>query len=337
MVFTLTNGESVEAPAINLSAPVCAYATVLPGDDVEINAGSTVTFEISNADKLTGVQVNGQAVQYILNGNTLIVQVPASAGKDSKVTLVSSNGTITYNIAVIPATHQERVVYGGPMIDLDWNGDEGVNKFRIYKENLEGVPAGGKLVFHITPREGAQIQVNNANWGQIVMLEPATGATTAELELTADVLSQIMNTDDGWSTTGLIIQGANCVVSKVTGEWEISMETTIWEGPWICSGWGGNQDLAWGGYDWSKVKPGSILRLYTTPTVSGVGDDTWWCISLRHGDSWGNLPDPFPSQFDVPSSPLEIELTADVLADLVANGGLVLTGSEYQLDKITIE
>ena len=76
------------------------------------------------------------------------------------------------------------------------------------------------------------------------------------------------------------------------------------------------------------------MRVYTTPTVA---DGEWWCISLRHGDSWGNLPDPIPSQYDNPASPLEVVLTAGVLEDLVANGGLVMTGSEYQLDKITLE
>ena len=131
----------------------------------------------------------------------------------------------------------------------------------------------------------------------------------------------------------MVIQGEGTVISKVHIEWENSLETVIWDAGWTCSGWGGNQDLAWGGYDWSSVKPGSILRLYTTSTVG----DEWWCISLRHGDGWGNLPDPIPGQYDNPASPLEVVLTANVLEDLVANGGLVITGSEYYLNKVTIE
>lgn len=262
------------------------------------------------------------------------MQIPSSAGKNTVVTLVSSNGEISYNIAVIPATHQERVLYDGPMINLDWSGDEGVNKFRINKDKFEGVPVGGKVVFHVTPSAGAQIQLSDANWGQIVILEPQQGETTIALELTADIRDRIMNTNDGWSDTALIIQGANCVVSKVTGEWELSLETTIWEGSWTNENWGGNQDLAWGGYDWSAVKPGAKLRLYMTPTVA---DGEWWCVSLRHGDGWGNLPDPIPSQYDNPSNPLEVELTANVIDDLVANGGLVISGSTFTLNKVTIE
>ncbi|MDE6422779.1 MAG: hypothetical protein K2K95_05095, partial [Muribaculaceae bacterium] len=60
-------------------------------------------------------------------------------------------------------------------------------------------------------------------------------------------------------------------------------------------------------------------------------------VYLRHGECSNALPSPIPSQYDNPGSPLEVVLTADVLADLVANGGLVITGSEYQLDKITLE
>lgn len=338
VVFTLTNGESVEAPAINLSAPVCAYATVLPGDDTEINAGSTVNFEIANADKLTGVQVNGQAVQYILNGNTLIVQVPASAGKDSKVTLVSSNGTITYNIAVIPATHQERVVYGGPMIDLSWGGDEGVNKLRLYKESLEDVPAGAVLVFHVSPGEEAQIQVNDANWGEIVTLKPAVGASTIELELTADVRNRIMNTNDGWSTTGLIIQGQNCVLSKITGEWEISMETVFWEGSKDLTGWGAMNDFAWNddaiANIFSAWKPGQILRAYYTQTGGSEPK-----LKFARGEDWAALPGSV-TEYQNCSSPqgyVQHVLTADDIDQLVNHHGLLIQGQDIILTKLTIE
>lgn len=333
VTLTLTNGETVEAPQIELTAPECAYATELPAEDAEINAGETFAVTIANADKLTGVQVNGAPVQYILNGSHLIIQVPESAGKSSTFTLVSSNGSISYDIAVIPATHVENVIFTG-IIDLSWGGDEGVNKLRLYKDVLDGVPVGAHMVFHVTPAEGAQIQVNDANWGQITILEPAVGDATIALELNAETMNRILTTEDGWSETGLILQGANCVLSKIHIEWENSLETVIWNAGWECAGWSGNQDLAWGGYDWSTVKPGQKLRFYTTQTVP---EGEWWCISLRHGDAWANLPAPIPSQYDNPASPLEVELTADVIADLVANGGLVITGSDYYLNKITIE
>ncbi|MCP6059584.1 hypothetical protein NL388_30480, partial [Klebsiella pneumoniae] len=72
-------------------------------------------------------------------------------------------------------------------------------------------------------------------------------------------------------------------------------ETTIWANGFECIGWSGNQDLAWGGYDWSTVQAGTQLKFYYNKVNAG----SWGCISLRHGDSWGALPDPIPGQYDL--------------------------------------
>ncbi len=216
--LTLSNGETVDAGYIELTAPVCAYATVLPAADVEIHAGATFTVTIANAGVLTGVKVNNEDVQYILNGDNLIIQVPKSAEKDSNFTLVSSNGEITYYISVIPA-------------------------------------------------------------GQVNL--------------------------------------------------------TIWEGEWENTGWAGNQDLAWGGYDWSQIPAGATMTLHMT---SVVGEGEWWCVSLRHGNGWGELPAPVQGQYDSPENGIvSVTLTREVLDDLIANGGLVITGSNFILNKVTVE
>lgn len=334
VTLTLTNGEVVEAPAIELTAPECAYATELPGEDVEIRAGETFVVTIANEDKLTGVKVNGQEVQYILNGTKLIIQVPNTAGKASTFTLVSSNGEISYDIAVIPATHVGMDIWTGMWENTGWGGNQDL-AWGGY--DWSQVPAGATLTLYMTPTvadgEWWCVSLRHGDgWGNLP--DPIPGQYdnpengVLSVTLTADVLADLV------ANGGLVITGSEFVLNKVSIEWEISLETVIWNAGWICTGWDGNQDLAWGGYDWSTVKPGQILRLYTTPTLP---DGEWWCISLRHGDGWGNLPDPIPAQYDNPANPLEVVLTADVLADIVANGGLVITGSEYQLDKVTIE
>ncbi|MDE6691852.1 MAG: hypothetical protein K2K05_00525, partial [Muribaculaceae bacterium] len=112
------------------------------------------------------------------------------------------------------------------------------------------------------------------------------------------------------------------------------VENVIWSGAWECAGWGGNQDLAWGGFDWSTVPAGSTLTVFLTPTVA---DGEWWCISFRHGEGWGNLPGNVGSQIDMPNDgTASIELSQEVIDDLVANNGLVLTGTGYIMTKITI-
>lgn len=328
LTLTMANGETVTTSELTVLSPECAFITSV--ETAELTAGEIMVANISNGDKLTGVEVNGQSVQYILNGSRLFISLPSSCGKNTKVTLKSSNGEISYTYDVIPATHVEKVIFN-EMFNLgNWDG----GGLRIYKNDLEGVPAGAKMVFYYAASEDGQIQINDANWGQIgdIFDVPASGSKY-EVTLTAEMLSRGLSTSDGWSETAFVINGKALVISKIALEYEQSLETTIWEGSWTNQGWGGNQDLAWGGYDWSSVKAGSILRIYATPVAEGE----WWCISLRHGDGWNALPAPIAAQYDTPGSCLEIALPQNVLDDLAANGGLVITGDGYTMTKVTIE
>lgn len=325
------NGEGKEAPELNVNAPECAY--VVSVDTQDPAAGEIMAFTVGNGDKLTSVTVNGTPVQFIVNGSKLFINLPSSCGKNTAIKLISSNGEIAYTYDVIPATHVEKVIHEG-MFNLG-NWDAG--GLRLYKEDLQGIPAGSKLVFHLTTSADAQIQLNDANWGQFAIVDIPAGSTKAEYELSAADLNQILTTDDGWSTTGIVVNGHTAIISKVTVEYEQSLETAIWEGSWSSGNWGGNQDLAWGGYDWSTVKAGSTLRLYVTPTVGDPASD-WWCVAVRHGQDWGMLPAPVADQYGQPvSGVVEIALPQNVLDDLVANGGLVITGADYILTKVTIE
>ena len=334
LTLHMANGESVETSVLTIKAPECAYITVQP--EGELTAYGLFIATLANEDKLTGVQVNGADVNYILNNGQLYITLPGTCGKNTTVTLVSSNGEISYTYDVTPATHQERVLINETHDLGSWTGEADGGAFRIYKEQLEGVPAGAKLVFYIESYAYTQIQLNDANWSSFEMLQCNAGEQDVlSYEFTEETLNQVLTVDDGWSTTAMVIQGEGCKVNKVTVEWEMSLEETIWSGEWTNSGWGGNQDLAWGGYDWSTVKAGTILRLYMTPAVA---DGEWWCVSLRHGDSWGNLPGDAASQIDTPAGGVaELVLTQEILDDLVANGGLVITGDGYTLNKVTLE
>lgn len=127
--------------------------------------------------------------------------------------------------------------------------------------------------------------------------------------------------------------------SLISDEVKVSMfndsdETPIWAGEFVCSGWTGNQDLAWGGFDWTTVAAGTVLNFYYKKNTPG----SWACISLRHGDSWGNLPDPIPGQYDLDEDEgvLKVTFPQNVLDDIIVNGGLVITGDNYTLTRVTI-
>ena len=213
-ILNMINGETATWNA-NIAAPTGAY--IISGGN-EVTNGRMVTFEIGNPSKLTEVIVNGEKCNFMVNGSTLFLYLPESFGKNTKITLVSADGS-----------------------KIDY----------VYS--------------FINPADGPE---------------------------------------------------------------------TIWEGSWTNAGWKGNQDLAWGGYDWSTVPAGTILTAHVVPTDPGV----WWCVSFRHGQDWGNLPGDVGAQFDEPADgTASIELTQEVLDDLIANGGLVITGDGYTLLKVTLE
>lgn len=329
--FLMTNEETVEGPAIELTAPECAYATQLPAEDAEINAGETFTLPIANESLLTEVQVNGKKTQHILQGTNLIILVPDNVGPTAKVTLVSSNGSISYDMAFIPATHVENVIMN-EIHDLgSWNNEAAGGAFRLYKDSFKDVPAGAKLVFHVNSYAFTQIQLNDANWGSFETLKPEQSETLVAYELTAEILNRILTTNDGWSETAMVIQGEGTVINKVHIEWERSLETVVFDGEY---------PLAWGPHLYLEpslfagVKPGAILRAYFAENKSG------YQMQLNHNNwvSFGSM-----AEWSEPKDLLTFELTAEIIEGILNppstdnTAGLIIQGDGNTLLKLTWE
>lgn len=331
--FVLLSGETVDAAELTVDLPTVAYVIEWPSEEEEIKAGDIMKVTIANEDKLTGVKVNGEDVQYILNGTTLFINLPMSAGNGTKITLMSGDESFEDTYNVIPATHVENVIFD-TMIDLSWSGDEGVNKFRLYKESFEGVPVGAKLIFYVKPGEGAQIQVNDANWGQMTMLEPSIDAATAELELTAEIMDRMLTTNDGWSTTALVIQGQNCIVNKVSLAWENPSDVTVWEGVYELA-WGPHLYLSKELFDGAKA--GASLTFYVNPAATGFQ------IQLNPADwksfatvaEWSETVDHLV--YTLTAEDLEKIRTIEGSNDDGPFTGMIIQGSGATLTKITFE
>lgn len=329
LVLTMANGETVVTPELGINAPVCAY--IIDTMTEEPHGGDLLVVKVANGEHLTGVTVKGQSVQYILTGETLYISLPQASGKGTVVTLISDNGEISYTYDCIPATHVENVVWSGAWQNDSWSGNQDL-AWGGY--DWSQVPVGAHLEIYTTPTvdPGAWWCISlrtGQSWGALagVPSQYDTPESPLIVDLTAETL------DDLIKNNGLVITGQGYILTKIVISWEISLETTIWQGSQTISGWNGNQDLAWGGFDWSSVKPGQILRFYMTPTVA---DGSWWCVALRHGNGWAEIPG-VPGQIDMPSSPIEITLTSEIISDLVANGGLVFSGDGYVMTKITLE
>jgi hypothetical protein len=252
--LTLANGTTVEGvPAINIEEAVFCYATALPGDDAELKAGNAMTLTVANSDKLTGVEMNGVACQWILTGDNkdqLIIGIPETASASSQLRLISSNGEITYDIAVIPATSVNKTVWAG-LTQLTWN-DGG--RVLIPATAFDGVPAGAILTFCYTQVDGQwdQAQVNYGNWSGINFNEAGEGVVTfnqtlvptdvygwftdgilsreTSVILTQEILDNIkayQGGAEGGDGYGIIIQGSGLTFSKVTISYEISLEQNL--------------------------------------------------------------------------------------------------------------
>ncbi len=108
--------------------------------------------------------------------------------------------------------------------------------------------------------------------------------------------------------------------------------TTIWTGEFNAGSWEGNQNLAWGGFDWNTVKAGQTLRF----TLEQDASASWWQLALRHGQTWGELPEKVFVEMTKGQTVVDVVLSQTNLDDIIANGGLVITGCSYTLSKVEL-
>ena len=121
-----------------------------------------------------------------------------------------------------------------------------------------------------------------------------------------------------------------CGTIKVTTEARPSMETTLWEGEFSVT-WGTPFDALKDTF-LSKVKAGTILRVYVDGNGQGTAATSWWSNILtgkkdpERGDIMVNGP-----------ATWEFELTDLSIQLLTEQQGLLLVGDGYTVKKVTIE
>ena len=244
--LNLINGATVEAPTITVNEATFCYVKELPGEDVEVKAGSAVTLVVANGDKLTGVEVNGTAVQYVLTeGNKLIIGLPESCGAGTKIRIISSNGEITYTLDVTPNTEVNTVI---------WTGAVDLNAWGINWQFGDGTQSAGEdaLAFtKIALAEGDvihlyatayndwwQIQFFNGHWEAQTSIGDTFGngnninSGIASLEkgyldivVTAQMLNELTTYND-WGYCW-ILQGEGVVITKISVTHYNSLEQNI--------------------------------------------------------------------------------------------------------------
>ena len=367
--LNLINGTTVVAPEITVNEATFCYVKELPGEDVELKAGAAMTLVVANGDKLTGVEVNGASVQYVLTeGNKLIIGLPESCGAGTKIRLVSSNGEITYTLDVTPNTEVNTVI---------WTGAVDLNAWSINWQFGDGTQSAGEdpLAFtKIALAEGDvihlyatayndwwQIQFFNGHWEAQTSIGDTFGngnninSGIASLEkgyldivVTAQMLTEFTTYND-WGYCW-ILQGEGVVITKISVTHYNSLEQNISSSLVRQDDQGQNISLpinmAWDdsgrfrilidkdpAIKDMKLKAGkSVMYFYT----SGTGQ-----LQINNGNwgSWTTLAD----WDNADDKKMELVLTQDMIdwlkgtqSDGWSSTGMIIQGDGMTLKKVTI-
>ena len=305
----LKNGEeTLSADELDIDKPAGAYIGVMP--DTVYNPGDMFIVDIENPDHLTGVQVDGVDVNYILGGSTLYFQIPDTAKADSQLTLVSDNGSVTYTMNIDPGTEVSYVIWSGNEDLGSWSNQPYVGEFGAL--TTYGAVPGDVIRFYLTGNaDWWQMQIYDGNWGGQVC-DPVTVSNTPdgvfELVLTQELIDKL-NGLDNWG--GLfVVQGEGCSITQITLTHYIPQETVIWTGSEDLGSWSNQPYIGeFGALVTYNIEPGAKVRFYITPNAD------WWQMQIYDGN-WGGQVCDAPNAENTPDGIFDLELTQELIDKL---------------------
>lgn len=347
LTLTMANGETVETASLTINAPEACYIPELPGEDVELKGGEVWMVEVVNGDKLTGVQIDGQDVDFIINSNKLYINVPQMANANSMVKLISSNGEIEYAVAFIPATEIKNSVWSG-MVQLSWSAG---GRVIIPASAFENVPAGARMVlcYEQVDQQWDQAQINYADWSGVNFTEgdikvnqtlvptDVYGWTFDKRETTLVLTQEILDNiqakkgdidDENAKGVGILIQGSGLIFTQIRLEWEISLNTYIWKGTCGPTNWAGDCIVPIGAEEAALLKAGKTMGFdfYCDPSAG------WWQVSYK-GTWWTDLPTLSDNggqkiwEYTQDQTNFEYTMTQGDIDIMVQQGGLLFCGN----------
>ena len=297
VTLTLANGKTVDTEAIELVKPVITAVAPL-----ELYAGDEpVVVTGEDLDLVVSATLGGRAeeIEVAADGKTVEVATTVSSVA-GKVVLALQNGV------TVESTDDVKVNYHSLVIVTEMPAKQ-----------------------HI----GQEVVLKGSNYDLVENIFIGDVKVTKYLLRTSEEVRFIMP----WNKVGMYnitFHLFNGDVETVATPIEVQLELqtiVLWEGDFTIGSWNGNQDLAYGAYDWSQAKPGDILQIIGEPVNP---DADWWCLSLRVGYDWKNL-NGVPGQYDNCTS-VEVKLTKEIIDHLVDQGGLILTGQDYKFSKISL-
>jgi len=349
-VFVLANGVEVEGAELTINEAVFCYITEMPvfDEDTTPAAGDVFTVPVKNADKLTNVYVNDIEVKYVYSekNSTLTFGIPEKAKAKSVVKLVSSNGEISYDITVIPATSVTKVIFTGPASVGSWS-----NNLTVPVDAFKDLPEGEvtMVISYAVEADGAKVKFNDGHWTNIKLagcvgeseffFEFNPNETKAYIPLTADEISHL--TDPSILDWGgsMFINGQNVTINKIELVIELPQEIDLSTLVKTNSG----DAIAYPfTFTWSAVgqivlstdiinelgiKKGSKLLVYKN--ISNKGQ-----VQINYNSGgWPNITT--IADWNAEKEVLEYEFTSETVSEAL-NSGLAIQGDLGGITKMTI-
>ena len=310
---------------IRFRVPLAAESGVITfNDGADWTYESETPLEILSAT-YTGLSTStpdfGQQIQ--INGTNLhtVETIMFPGGVTSEFTVSDDHKTIT---TTIPAETKSgaitMVLYSGASITTD--------EYTVPTIAITGVSKDKDI------KVGDVITITGENFDRIETVTLPGYGILADDEYAISGNTLTFTVPEGMSDGNLeLYQNSFITVTQKLMMYSEAPETVIWAGNFEIGSWNaGMQDLAWGGFDWSTVKPGQVLTIYLKPNwVEG-----WSQIRVGNG-SWAALPgtadvNPLAEE----DTKFTVTLTQAMIDEMVANGGLVICGAWFTITKITL-
>ena len=368
VTLTMFNGETVETTVeLTINAPLCAYVIEWPEliDDEPIQAGQLLRIVVGNREKLTGVQIDGQDCGFLFNGeNVVFISTPESAGPSSKVKLISEGaGEIEYDYAFKPNTEIVTVLWKGEAVADAWGNQPTFLTDGGAEITAAGVVAGDEIVFYlqrIRPDEGFNFDIQEGHWGAKYATLCDLNADDPEREkydlegnggmVKITVTEEMLTT---WTTPQywggvFLINGNNIICSKIANVHHVSLEKTIFQGPFVAEDWGNQPNVGTdGGAEFIEfgVRAGQTLYFYIEPM-----SDAWAMeiIEGHWGATYGSFCDVskagtegYETRTGVTGNKIALTVTQEMVDAALTQqwwGGIfVLNGDDVTVTKVTVE
>ena len=316
MLFAMSLALAGTATLSSCSSDDDPYFTVSEDDDPRIL--NTDLVDDSKIDRKTNykLEIKVTPVHYttvtwlldgnqIAEGNTIDQPLPLGTHELKIVATTTKNKTTsrTLNVTVTPAADDPALGTNAVELWVAPGAETTIHKCKNLG-TVTKVMVGGKEVAFEVLEEGTALK-----------LTAPTGLENGDYDITL--------------VDGSGVQFPSGTI-KVTTEARPSMENTIWEGEFAVT-WSTPFDALKDTF-LSKVKAGTILRVYVDGNGQGTAATAWWNnILTGKGDpERGDIMVNGPAKWEFELTDLSIQL-------LTEQNGLLLVGDGYTVKKVTIE